>query len=148
MRDKTFLAELLQKEAAVRVIGERSGKDVNSTLKEVKRQLDEWFDHTVILQSDDPLVPTFQKMTEDGNCKLYTFPLISSEGLAQYVGEFVDAYLKEKYDSRCWVISSEHHECAKNSAIYEPFKDPDRLRFSDLKELNREILHGDLPNMI
>ena len=116
-------------------------------LKEVKRQLDEWFDHTVILQSDDPLVPTFQGLTEDGHCKLQTFPLISSEGLAQYVGEYVDSFLKEKYESRCWVISSEHHECAKNSAIYEPFKDPDRLRFSDLKDLNREILHGDLPSM-
>ena len=28
-------------------------------LKDVKRQLEEWFDHTVILQSDDHFVPIF-----------------------------------------------------------------------------------------
>ena len=33
-------------------------------LKDVKRQLQEWFDHTVILQSDDPLISTFRQLDE------------------------------------------------------------------------------------
>ena len=58
-------------------------------LKDVKRQLQEWFDHTVILQSDDPLVSTFRQLEEQGQCKLQTFPLISSEGLAEWTGEYL-----------------------------------------------------------
>ena len=113
-------------------------------LKEIKRQLEDWFDHTVILQSDDPLVPTFQKLAKEGHCQLRTFPLISCEGLAQYVGEYVDAFLQERYDGRCWVEESHHSECAKNSAIYEPRNDPDRLTFEVLADINKEMLHGDL----
>jgi len=113
-------------------------------LKDIKRQLEEWFDHTVILQSDDPLVSTFQNLSLEGHCKLHTFPLISCEGLAQYVGEYVDAFLQERYDGRCWVEESHHSECAKNSAIYEPRKDPDRLIFEVLTDINKEMLHGDL----
>ena len=113
-------------------------------LKDVKRQLQEWFDHTVILQSDDPLVPDFQRLTKDGHCKLQTFPLISSEGLAEWTGEYVDSVLQEKYQGRCWIISSEHIEAEKNSAIYYPFENRDRLDFETLVELNKEILSGDI----
>ena len=114
-------------------------------LKDVKRQLQEWFDHTVILQSDDPLVSTFRQLDEQGQCKLQTFPLISSEGLAEWTGEYVDSVLQEKYKGRCWVISSEHIEAEKNSAIYYPQDNPDRLDFETLVEVNKEILSGDLP---
>ena len=37
--------------------GKANPKQVNKILKE---KLEEWFDHTVILQSDDPIVPIFQ----------------------------------------------------------------------------------------
>jgi len=113
-------------------------------LKDVKRQLQEWFDHTVILQSDDPLISTFRQLDEQGQCKLQTFPLISSEGLAEWAGEYVDSILQEKYKGRCWVISSEHIEAEKNSAIYYPFENRDRLDFETLVELNKEILSGDI----
>ena len=114
-------------------------------LKDVKRQLEEWFDHTVILQSDDPIVPIFQDLEKNMHCKLQTFPTISSEGLAEWVGEYVDSVLQEKYKGRCWVISSEHREAEKNSSFYYPQENPDRLDFETLKELNKEILSGDLP---
>ena len=85
------------------------------------------------------------ELTKEGHCKLQTFPLISSEGLAEFTGEYVDEVLKEKYGGRCWVISSEHIEAEKNSAIYYPQENPDRLDFETLVELNKEILSGDLP---
>ena len=113
-------------------------------LKDVKRQLQEWFDHTVILQSDDPLVSTFRQLDEQGQCKLQTFPLISSEGLAEWTGEYVDSILQKKYQGRCLVISSEHIEAEKNSAIYYPQDNPDRLDFDTMVELNREIRNGDI----
>ena len=114
-------------------------------LKDVKRQLQDWFDHTVILQSDDPLISTFRQLTEQGQCKLQTFPTISSEGLAEWTGEYLDSILQEKYIGRCWFLESHHIEASKNSAIYYPQENEDRIDFETLVELNNEILRGDLP---
>jgi len=108
-------------------------------LKAIKRQLEDWFDHTVILQADDPLVNTFRELTAKGHCRLQTFPLISCEGLAEFVGEYVDALLQEQNGGRNWVISCEVIEAEKNSAIYSPRENPDRITFADLKELCREM---------
>ena len=85
-------------------------------LKDVKNQLQAWFDHTVILQSDDPILPVMEQLEAEGHCNLQTFPLISSE----------------------------HIEAEKNSAIYYPQDNPDRLDFETLVELNKEILSGGL----
>ena len=98
-------------------------------LKDVKRQLQEWFDHTVILQSDDPLISTFRQLDEQGQCKLQTFPLISSEGLAEWVGEYVDSILKEKYKGRCWVLESHHIK-------------PNICLYNFLEELSQHILQS------
>ena len=108
-------------------------------LKAIKRQLEDWFDHTVILQADDPLVTTFRELTVKGHCKLQTFPLISCEGLAQYVGEYVDDMLQKQNGGRNWVVSCEMIEAEKNSAIYHPRLDPNRLTFDDLVELKQEM---------
>jgi 6-pyruvoyltetrahydropterin/6-carboxytetrahydropterin synthase len=107
-------------------------------LKEVKRQLEYWFDHTVILQADDPMVGTFRALEKLGHLILRVFPRISCEGLAQYVAEFVDYQLQEKNNGRNWVISCEMIEAEKNSAIYFPRLDPDRMTFLDLATLTGE----------
>jgi len=108
-------------------------------LKMIKRQLEDWFDHTVILQADDPLVHTFRQLTVKGHCKLQTFPLISCEGLAQFVGEYVDDMLREKNGGRNWVVSCEMIEAEKNSAIYTLINNDERLCYSELKQLNADM---------
>ena len=108
-------------------------------LKEIKRQLEYWFDHTVILQSDDPLVPVFENLQQSGHCELRTFPLISCEGLAQWVAEYVDHMLQETTQGRSWVISCEMIEAEKNSSIYSPRQDPDRMTYPDLVNINTEM---------
>ena len=108
-------------------------------LKNVKRQLEDWFDHTVILQADDPLVHVFRQLEKAGHLKLQTFPLISSEGLAEFVGEYVDGVIREKNNSRCWVISSQHIEAEKNSAIWTASDSTDRLPFADIVAMTKEI---------
>ena len=52
--------------------------------------------------------------------------------------------IRDRYKGRCWVISSEHIEAEKNSAIYYPQDNPDRLDFDTMVELNREIRNGDI----
>lgn len=112
-------------------------------LKEVKRQLEDWFDHTVILQCDDPLVETFRVLEKKGHCKIRTFPIISCEGLAQYVAEYVDHLIRKQTNNRAWVISCEMIEAAKNSALYTIKQgDPDRITWEDLKSLTKELEEG------
>ena len=100
-------------------------------LKEVKRKLEDWFDHTVILQADDPLVASFRILEQKGHMRVRTFPLISCEGLAEYVGEFVDDLITQYTDGRAWVISCEVIEAEKNSALYHPRENPDRLKWDE-----------------
>lgn len=113
--------------------------DFGGPMKEVKRQLEYWFDHTVILQADDPMVGIFRKLEKLGNCQLRVFPLISCEGLAEFIGEYVDDLLQTKTGSRSYVISAEVIEAEKNSAIYTPANNPDRMKFQDLLDITAEL---------
>lgn len=108
-------------------------------LKEVKRQLEYWFDHTVILQADDPMVGVFRKLDTMGHLHLRTFPLISCEGLAEYVGEYIDGMIRQYTQDRSYVISCEVIEAEKNSAIYTPQNNPDRMSFADIQEITKQI---------
>jgi 6-pyruvoyltetrahydropterin/6-carboxytetrahydropterin synthase len=108
-------------------------------LKEIKRQLEYWFDHTVILQADDPMVGIFRKLEKLGHCALRTFPLISCEGLPEFVGEYVDHMLHEKNGGRNWVISCEVIEAEKNSSIYTPKANPDRMAFQDILDMTKQL---------
>lgn len=109
-------------------------------LKEVKRQFEDWFDHSVILQADDPLVNSFRILESKGHCKLRTFPIISCEGLAQYVAEYMDHFIRNATNNRAWVVSCEMMEAEKNSALYtiKP-NDPDRITWDDLYQLNKDM---------
>ncbi len=108
-------------------------------LKEIKRQLEYWFDHTVILQADDPMTGIFRQLESLGHLHLRTFPLISCEGLAEYVGEYVDSMLNGYTQGRSWVISCEVIEAEKNSAIYTPRDNPERMSFADICDMTKEI---------
>ncbi len=113
--------------------------DFGGLMRQVKRQLEYWFDHTVILQADDPMVGAFRKIEKMGHMALRTFPLISCEGLAEFVGEFADDLLKKETQGRSWVISCEMIEAEKNSAIYTPANNPDRMSFDDIVAMTKEI---------
>lgn len=109
------------------------------SLKEVKRTLEYWFDHTVILQADDPMVGTFRQLETLGHMHLRTFPLISCEGLAEYVGEYVDELIVKYTHGRSWIISCEVIEAEKNSAIYNPRNNPDRMSMQDIQDMTVEM---------
>jgi 6-pyruvoyltetrahydropterin/6-carboxytetrahydropterin synthase len=98
--------------------------DFGGIMREIKRQLEYWFDHTVILQADDPMVGAFRKLEKLGHVALRTFPLISCEGLAEYVGEYADSIIRKSTQDRSWVISCEVIEAEKNSAIYKTANNP------------------------
>lgn len=88
-------------------------------LKELKQHLDYMFDHTLLLNEDDPLWDKFKELEQCGACELRTMPYgIGMEGTAQYLAEYADNLIRTKTKGRAWVISAESRENDKNSSIY------------------------------
>ena len=112
-------------------------------LKEVKRWLEYNFDHTTVLQADDPLVNDFLEKQADGLLKLTLLPTVSCEGWAVYIAKYIDNFIKNVTDNRAYVISVDVRENSKNSGkyynatlegqLYETFE------FSDLVELRDDM---------
>ena len=101
-------------------------KDLNSEdfvvdfggLKDIKRWLEDNFDHTVVLQADDPMARTFREFSKNGDCKLTLIPCVSAEGWACYIAKYMDQKIREITKGRAWVISLEVRENSKNAAKY------------------------------
>lgn len=88
-------------------------------LKWVKELLDKMFDHTLLLNMDDPLMGLFHQLEAAGAADLRIMPYgVGMEGTAQYLCETVDARLRQLTNGRCWVNTVEARENPKNSAIY------------------------------
>lgn len=115
-------------------------------LKDFKRWLEEKFDHTTVLQADDPLVPAFRQMEKEGYLKLTVLPLVSCEGWAMYIAKALDNFIQNITNERAYVLRLEVKENSKNSAIYhnrnlqgEILED---IHIDDLDDLTREMEHG------
>jgi 6-pyruvoyltetrahydropterin/6-carboxytetrahydropterin synthase len=88
-------------------------------LKWLKAHLEHMFDHTLLLELTDPLLPQFKEIEAAGGCAIRLMPYgVGMEGTAQYLCEYVDAQLRARTKGRCWVVSVEARENDKNSAIY------------------------------
>ena len=89
-------------------------------LKPVRAWLEAHFDHTLLVDSDDPLLPELRRLEAQGACKLVTFDDVGMEGSAQFVYEWVNNWVQEQTAGRVWVASVEVRENQKNSARYTP----------------------------
>jgi 6-pyruvoyltetrahydropterin/6-carboxytetrahydropterin synthase len=85
----------------------------------LKAHLEYMYDHTLVLDENDPYMETFKELERSGVCRVRTQPLgPGMEGTAQYLCEWTDKELREKTKGRAWVISVEARENNKNSSIY------------------------------
>lgn len=89
-------------------------------LKPVKAWLEDHFDHTLLLDSDDPLLPQFRALEAAGACKLVVYDDVGMEGTAHMVFEWVNAWVREETGGRVELESVECRENDKNSAMYQP----------------------------
>ena len=88
-------------------------------LDELKHWLDENYDHTLVIDIDDPWMDTFKKMHEAGVCKLIVQEEgPGMEGTAMRICNHADEWLRKRSKGRAWVISVEAFENEKNSSIY------------------------------
>ena len=86
-------------------------------LKKVKAWLEEKFDHTLLINEDDPMRSLFEK--HDGDLwDLTIMPNVGMEASSKYIFDHVNPMIEEMTEGRCWVVSVECRENVKNSAIY------------------------------
>jgi len=93
-----------------------------SKLKSVEGFLKDMFDHTTLLNSDDPILENeaFMSLTEgvDKAIDLRIMPNVGMEGTAHFVYLWVNEYLQRVTNGRVSVLSVEVRENQKNSATY------------------------------
>jgi 6-pyruvoyl-tetrahydropterin synthase len=85
-------------------------------LAEVKNWLEDHFDHTLLLDAGDPLLPEFKALEKKGACKLVVYPDVGMEGTCEFIKNYVDKWLEKKTSGRVWLHSVEVRENDKNSA--------------------------------
>jgi 6-pyruvoyltetrahydropterin/6-carboxytetrahydropterin synthase len=89
-------------------------------LKNVKAWLNDMFDHTCLINEDDPELELFKKMDENGLIQLRVLPNVSMEASAKFVADHVQKMLDEQEGGRVSIHAVECRENEKNSAWYYP----------------------------
>lgn len=111
----TFAAKSLDKNGFVVDFGD---------LKWLRAWLEEHFDHTLVLNEDDPQLDylTTWLTSTDGHrpvmARIVTVPNCGAEGLARYVAEQVDETIRRMHLDRVRVQCVTVYEDSKNSATY------------------------------
>jgi len=87
-------------------------------LKELKKELEKQFDHTLCIASDDPLLASFKELHRVGAVDLRIMvDGVGIERTAEWCLKTADRHVKELTNNRCWVKQVEVWEHDKNSAI-------------------------------
>lgn len=85
----------------------------------LKTWMNEMFDHTTLIEKDDPYKDLFEQMQMEGLCKVHFLDKMGAESLAKLVFEKFNDVLSKTQGGRCKVLKVECFENDKNSAIWE-----------------------------
>ena len=75
-------------------------------------------DHTTIVAQDDPYLPHFKQMDEDGIIQLRILDATGCERFAQYLYKIINDFLKVETEGRVKATKIEVYEHERNSASY------------------------------
>jgi 6-pyruvoyltetrahydropterin/6-carboxytetrahydropterin synthase len=84
----------------------------------LKAWMDYMFDHTLLIEKDDPYLDLFQSMNPE-ICHLRVIDKMGAENLAKLVYNKFNEVLSKTDGARCKVVMVECFENNKNSAIYK-----------------------------
>jgi len=88
-------------------------------LKDLKESLDDIFDHSLVLSTNDPMRPAIEEFVRDhGIYNVQTIPDCSCEGIAKFVYDLCDSFVIDNTKGRAYVVEVTVHEDARNSATY------------------------------
>jgi len=105
-------------------------------LKELKKFLEDLFDHTLLVGSDDPNLDWYKEAENRGMAKLTILPKLGCESLADMLYKYVNAVyipemLGEAESQRIWCYRVEVRETVSNMAFREGHR-----------EWNEELFEG------
>ncbi|PWL22699.1 MAG: 6-pyruvoyl tetrahydropterin synthase [Synechococcus sp. XM-24] len=89
-----------------------------SSLSELEKQLRQQFDHTFLVNADDPLLAQWQSLHEQGALDLRVMENVGMEASAALAWDWANKLLKARDGGRscCWKV--EARENKKNAACY------------------------------
>jgi len=87
-------------------------------IKDLKKILTNQFDHTLCVAQDDPLLPFWQELNNQGGCQLRIMEAVGIEKTAEWCYHTANDFIKLETNGRCWVDMVEVFEHENNSAIY------------------------------
>jgi 6-pyruvoyltetrahydropterin/6-carboxytetrahydropterin synthase len=96
-------------------------------LKPIRAWLHETYDHTMVVAQDDPALPTFRALADQGLVALRIVPAVGCEATAKHVFDHVARFIDNETGGRVWLESVEVREHGGNSALYESRRRPDFL---------------------
>ena len=85
----------------------------------LKDWMNDMFDHTTLIEKDDPCKDLFEQMALMGLCKVHFMEKMGCESLAKLVFDKFNETLSKQDAARCSVVKVEVFENDKNSGIYE-----------------------------
>lgn len=88
-------------------------------LRPLKELLEDWFDHTLLLASDDPHYNDIKKLGELGLAKVTEVEKTGCEGIASFLYEYVNTIFLKDYgeQDRIWCCKVEVRETDSNMAM-------------------------------
>ena len=94
-----------------------------SGLKPLEEKLVKHFDHTFLVNSDDPLLPEWQELHAKGGLNLRIMQNVGMESSAELVWKWANSFLLEKDEGRtcCWLAEARENE--NNSARFKLIPD-------------------------
>lgn len=84
----------------------------------LKSWMDDMWDHTLLIEKDDPQLETFKYLEELGLAKLVVLDKMGAESCARLVFDHFNSRLALTDGGRCKVVKVECFENDKNSSIY------------------------------
>ena len=105
--------------------------------KEIRKELQEHFDHRTVVAQDDCELEMFKELDKRGIINLNIMEAVGVEKFAEYVFNVANKRIQQDTNGRCWVDQVEVFEHDKNSAIY-------RKKVLEESPLNGDIIHTPL----
>ena len=90
-----------------------------SSLRPLEQQLRQQFDHTFLVNADDPLLDQWQSLHDRGALDLRVMDNVGMEATAQLVWTWANALLQERDGGRscCWKVEARENQA--NAGGYE-----------------------------
>jgi 6-pyruvoyltetrahydropterin/6-carboxytetrahydropterin synthase len=85
----------------------------------LKAWMDHMWDHTTLIQKDDPYADVFEQLGQMGLAKVHLLEKMGAESNAKLVFDHFNEVLSKTDAGRCKVIKVECFENDNNSSIYE-----------------------------